>query len=135
MDGGSHQTVFIAEDAQWPMLLARNNNWGSTKSEGPFGIEVDDPIDFDFDNIISRANSTLVYWRGYNFDTLEAFIQASGQETHGLSIDPLFVNSATGNYALLPDSPLIDAGEYIPGINQGYLGLGPDIGAIEFNPD
>ncbi len=135
MDGGSHQTVFITEDAQWPMLLSRNNNWGSTQSDGPFGIEVDDPIDFDFDNIISRANSTLVYWRGYNFDTLEVFIQASGQETHGLSIDPLFVNSATGNYALLPDSLLIDAGEYIPGINQGYLGLGPDIGAIEFNPD
>lgn len=135
MDGGPHHTIFIAEDAQWPLLLSRNNNYGSPWSDGPFGIEVDDPIDFDYDNIISRVNSTLVYWRGDNYDTLEAFTRASGQETHGLSMDPLFTDPSAGDYSLLPDSPLIDAGEYIPGINQTYLGLGPDIGAFEFNQD
>ncbi len=55
-----------------------------------------------------------------------------------ISIDPLFVNSAKGNYHILPDSPCADAGISIPtaatmdsdGELRSYNGV-PDIGADE----
>jgi hypothetical protein len=132
MDSGSrHVTAYIAEDATWPLLVSRNNNWGSSRSGG-LSVEVDDPVDFDYDNIVSRPGSLLVHWRGTDFDTLEALTRATGQEAHGLSVDPRFVDVAAREYTLLADSPLIDSGEFIPGVNDGYLGAGPDIGAYEF---
>jgi parallel beta-helix repeat protein len=135
MDSGSkHITAYIDENVEGPLLLSRNNDWGSPLSGG-IDIEIDDPIDFDFDNITSRPGSVLVRWMGMNLDTLEAFTAVSGQEVHGLSVDPMFIDTSVGNYGLHPSSPLIDMGELIPGINHDYVGLGPDIGAYEFNPN
>jgi hypothetical protein len=45
--------------------------------------------------------------------------------------DPDFVDAANHNYQLQPSSPCIDAGVHIPGINDGYSGSAPDIGAFE----
>jgi parallel beta-helix repeat protein len=133
MDSGSRDyTVFISEHASWPLLVSRNNIWGSSRSGG-LGNEVDDPVDFDYDNIFAFPENVLVFWLGQDYVTLDAFTQATGQEMHGLSEDPQFVDLLTGNYRLLRNSPLIDAGEYIPGINYNYIGLGPDIGAFEYD--
>jgi hypothetical protein len=132
MDSRSRQvTAYLAEDATWPLLVSRNNNWGSLRSGG-LSVEIDDPVDFDYDNIVSHPDSLLVHWRGEEFDSLEAFTGATGQEAHGLSVDPGFVDAAGGDYTLLAGSALIDSGEFIPGVNDGYLGAGPDIGALEF---
>jgi hypothetical protein len=52
--------------------------------------------------------------------------------------DPRFVSYWLGNYALLPDSPLIDRGQILPGIVADYIGNSRpqgtrfDIGAYEF---
>jgi len=133
MDGGSrYYTAFISEPAEWSMLVSRNNNWGSIRSGG-LGIKVDDPIDFNYDNISIRPGNVLVYWRGQDFHTLADFTSASGQEVNGLSVDPLFADISAADYTLRSDSELIDAGEFMPGINHDYAGLGPDIGAFEFN--
>jgi len=76
-----------------------------------------------------------VYWAngtGEHIHDLSTFRLLTGQEPHGVSVVPGFVDGAAGDYSLRPDSPLIDAGVVIPGINDGdYAGGAPDIGAFE----
>jgi len=133
-DGGSsNYSVFLSEPTDWPLLVSRNNSWGSPRSGG-FGIKANDPVDMDYDNIFCKDEMVLIYWRGVNFRSFDDFKQVTNQESHGLSLDPRFYDIHAGDYRLRPDSPLIDAGIYIPGINQNYMGSGPDIGAFEFIP-
>jgi hypothetical protein len=48
-----------------------------------------------------------------------------------LSVDPLFVDVENGDFHLLPDSPLIDAGIQL---GTAYCGDAPDIGVFEYCP-
>jgi len=64
-----------------------------------------------------------------DWDTWRA---ASGFEASGRRPqDPLFTDPASGDLSLAADSPAVDAGVSIPGINDDYQGKGPDLGAIE----
>jgi hypothetical protein len=59
----------------------------------------------------------------------------SGFETHSPDPHrPLFVDRENNDFHLQENSPAIDAGVVIPGINDGYNGAAPDLGAIEFTP-
>jgi len=51
---------------------------------------------------------------------------------HDLAADPLFIAPTSGNFNLQPLSPCIDAAIGIEGINETYIGLGPDIGPNEY---
>jgi hypothetical protein len=55
-------------------------------------------------------------------------------EEHGVYAPlwtPLFVDPGQGDFSLLPGSPALDGGVVIPGFNDEYLGMAPDIGALE----
>ena len=89
------------------------------------------------------------------YNTIADFAKATGQETHGLYADPLFVaQEGAGKYASLPlsaslsqyvllkdeksgdlrlraGSPCIDRGVVVRGINEDFKGKAPDIGAFE----
>jgi len=68
-------------------------------------------------------------------DEWDTWRTTSGFETHSPNIqDPRFVDRQNGDFHLLVDSPAIDTGIYIPGINDGYSGAAPDLGALEFMP-
>jgi hypothetical protein len=56
---------------------------------------------------------------------------ASGLECNGYEDQPGFTNPAGGDFTLLPSSPNIDRGVIIPGINDGFMGSAPDVGAFE----
>lgn len=43
----------------------------------------------------------------------------------------MFADPEAGNLGLSANSPAVDAGVSIPGINDDYQGKGPDLGAIE----
>jgi hypothetical protein len=91
------------------------------------------PLNLDYDDLIG-SGSELVYWDGLtnrHLTTLSALIAATGQESHGITAAPGFVASAMADFTPSSLSPLVDHGLYIPGINDGYAGAGPDIGAIE----
>ena len=77
---------------------------------------------------------TCSTWNNTHYTTLAAFTAATGQEPHGLNLEPGFANAAAGDYTLAAASKLIDAGVVIPGINDDYNGAAPDIGAYEFTP-
>jgi hypothetical protein len=53
--------------------------------------------------------------------------------SHNIKQDPEFVDEGGNDYRLTSDSPCIDEGKKISGINDDYLGDGPDIGAFEWD--
>lgn len=86
---------------------------------------------FDGDLLHALNYGMLIYWKGIAYATVAAFRAATGFEAAGKSGDPLFVNSGAGDYTLRSGSPAIDAAIRLPGINDSFLGAGPDIGAVE----
>ncbi len=84
--------------------------------------------------------------KGSDFATLAEFQKATGQEAHGVELDyDVFENlappdverryhvyhSADLNFRLKANSKAVDAGVVLPGINDGFAGRAPDLGALE----
>jgi hypothetical protein len=87
----------------------------------------------DYDDLWKSGSDYLCRWDGLGnsrLATLADYRAATDQEAHGLSQDPGLGAPATADFTPVPSSPLIDRGLHLPGINDGYHGLGPDIGAI-----
>ena len=77
----------------------------------------------------------MAWWAGLSdrhLNTLAELKSATGQELHGFNLLPGFNHPETGDYTLASNSDLIDNGLRIPGINDGFAGDAPDIGAFEF---
>ncbi len=122
----------IRSPGTWQLIYARNNIWAGTG----YAIEnanTGQPFDFDYDNLYTTGPE-LAWWGGTHHATLAAFRSGTGLEMHGVSAPPGFVNAASGDYALAATSDLINKGVAIPGINDGYVGGAPDLGAFEFAP-
>jgi hypothetical protein len=116
------------------MIYSRNNIWSGTN----FALEnanPDQPLNLDYDGLYTTQAGELVYWSGLSdrhLKTIEELRSVTGQELHGINALPGFINPADGNYALNSGSQLIDKGVFIPGINDGFSGTAPDMGAFEF---
>ena len=111
-------------------IRARNNVVAGTR----YAIYKVNPVQWvgDGDDLYTTDATRLVSWEGTRYDTLAAFQAALGQETAGLSAPPQLVSPASGNFSPVPGSPLIDAGILLAGINDGYSGSAPDLGAVEW---
>jgi hypothetical protein len=77
---------------------------------------------------------------GQSYTTLAALQGAqAGIEVNGRQENPLFISTAILDFRLKSNSPSIDRGQIIVGINDGtggsikYLGSAPDIGRFEFS--
>lgn len=114
----------------WQQIYTRNNIWLS-KGVTLRNDNIEHPVDLDHDNLWSSDGRELVRWNDVEYLSLAAFTAATGQEANGLNVDPEFVDPELDNYNLSLSSPMIDAGVLIPGINDLYFGVGPDLGAIE----
>jgi len=83
-------------------------------------------------------------WKSYA--TLADFRAATGQEAHGIEVDFDIFESMTPadpekrhavyhsmdlNFRLKPGSRAVDAGVFIPTVNDGFTGRAPDLGALE----
>jgi hypothetical protein len=66
---------------------------------------------------------------------MAGFCKASGLECNGYDDFPRLSNPGGGDFTLLPSSLNIDRGVPIPGINDGFLGDAPDLGAFEYPVD
>ena len=123
--------LYIKSPGTWEMICARNNIWAGT-DYAINNYNTGQPIDLDYDDLWNDGTNDLVRWDNTRYATLADFTAATGQESHGLSVEPGFAGAANGDYRLDPSSALIDAGVVIPGINDQYAGSGPDIGAHEY---
>ena len=69
----------------------------------------------DYNLFSHRDRGVKISWtgnKGYGIThtNLRAFAMASGQETHSLTADPIWVNRVAGNYALKAGSPAVGSG-------------------------
>jgi hypothetical protein len=113
----------------------RNNIFGGTPPVDDDAGESLTGNDFDNDLLYS-ANSVIFRWKGTNYTSLPALRSATGFETRGIVGNPLFMNPGQLDFRLPPGSPAVDAGMLLPGINDGFNGAAPDLGAFELGgPD
>ena len=84
----------------------------------------------DYDDLYTTEPDRFVIFEGKTFANL-AEMQKAGYEAHGISADPKFADPAKGDFSLRPDSPCVDKGLHIPGINDDFAGAAPDMGSHE----
>jgi len=124
----------IKSPGSWTLITARNNIWSGTE----FAISnanPDQPLDLDYDNLYTTQPGELAWWSDLpdrHLNTLAELQAATGQELHGMNDLPGFADPASGDYTLEGNSPLIDVGLVIPGINDGFAGQMPEVGAFEY---
>jgi len=141
-----HNSAYILDTARnglnpsgrFGNTIMRNNIiYGHRYSfENTYGLT--SPVDWDYDCLytteLAPDFSHWIKWNNQRYSTIEDFRTATGQEMHGTSDDPRYVNIDAYNINLQSDSPCIDTGDFIPNINDwNYLGAAPDMGAIEFD--
>jgi len=125
--------LYVKAPGTWKLIYARNNIWAGTDYSME-NYNTSQPINLDYDNLWNDGSNNLVRWENIRYASLVAFTAATGQEPHGVNVEPGFTEPANGNYTLDSQSGLVDAGVLIPGINDDYSGTAPDIGAFEFIP-
>ncbi len=86
---------------------------------------------WDYNNFYTTDPAIYIKWENVRLDA--AGFRALGFQQHGLNVQPRFRDPAAGDFRLA-DDPGIDQGLYIPGINDGYAGAAPDMGAFEYDP-
>ncbi len=120
-------------------FVFRNNIWGANR----YVIEyipstLAGPVSMDYDLLWTTnldGGSRFVKWLDERYGDIQAWSQATGLETHGLQAEPVFEDARAGDYTPAAESPGLDSGEILPGINdQDASGL-PDMGAIERGGD
>ncbi|MGB7566555.1 MAG: right-handed parallel beta-helix repeat-containing protein [Chitinivibrionales bacterium] len=137
-----HNTCFTSVAGQPGFLFKEYSNWNNIISRNNIFAGTDNaleswptqnPVDFDFDDLYTSASGKLINWANTNYPSVGAFSAATGQEPHGMSAAPGFVDAVGADFQLSGTSPLIDKGVVIPGVNDGYDGNGPDIGRFEYS--
>ena len=88
--------------------------------------------DFNYDNWYIVRATPHFEWEKVFYKNLAGWCTGAGLECNGFEKNPLLANPALGNYTLRSTSPDIDHGVVIPGINDGFTGSAPDLGAFEF---
>ena len=130
-------TSVAGKPALWPTGPYSNKHFRNNILYGNGSASVSDDTGesetgCDFDGDLVYASYPAVFrWKGVNYSTLALLRSGTGFEMNGRQGDPLFASPLTGDYGLKPGSPAIDAGLRLYGINDGYMGAAPDIGAIE----
>ncbi len=85
-------------------------------------------ITADYDAIYTSDSDRFVKWAGHWHMSLDSLHAETQQEAHGITASDFGWDA---QLRPLAGSPLIDAGVVIPGVNDGYNGSAPDIGAFE----
>ncbi|NOY43605.1 MAG: hypothetical protein GXP26_17430, partial [Planctomycetes bacterium] len=96
-------------------LVVNNTLWNVTEATSTFG-----PGGFTNVSVIN------------NLSNEGSFVGSTVSNNLGTGVDP-FVNSAAGDFRLMPGSQPIHFGMVVPGLEPGYNGQGPDAGAFQSN--
>lgn len=126
--------------------LSRNNVYVGTKAQ--YGMDflarmVD--CDFDYDGFAGGPFSVFLRWNGVRYGTLDEVRKRAPVLRHAVQLDShsLFASktlppedvslavSVPPDLRLSANSGAIDAGAVLPGLNDGFRGDRPDLGAYE----
>ncbi|MBE7462789.1 MAG: hypothetical protein HS116_04760 [Planctomycetes bacterium] len=104
------------EDRGRYRAFARNNLFAGSGSETDIYDKLKDAEnDFDYD-LLGRGGADA----------------APEAEAHAVREKPKFADESGGDLSLAEGSPGIDAGQVLAGVNDGFSGQAPDMGAYEF---
>jgi hypothetical protein len=102
--------------------------------------------DFDYDGWGGGPFGMFLKWNGVRYRTFEEMVQNAPIERHAVRVeaatafrsglaappDPTQVYAGAGlDFGLAEGCAAVDAGEVLPGINDGFAGNAPDLGAYE----
>ena len=76
-------------------------------------------------------HSPLFKWEDKNIYNIDALCTVTGFGCNSHDANPALTNPGYGDFSLQASSPNIDRGVVIHGINDGFHGTAPDIGALE----
>ena len=128
--------------------FSRNNLWVSaTKGVLWSGKDAkpDERTDLDYDGFDWGENRRAFKWNGVNYPNIASFSAATGLEQNGIKIDK---NKCFNTFNIPGSSPTpvppqfmtlrpgcnaIDAGVFLPNINDNFAGNAPDLGAYEYD--
>ena len=85
----------------------------------------------EWDYNLFYTTDTGRYIKYENVRMNEAEFKALGFQQMGINAEPEFESPQNGDLRLKPQSPAIDKGILLPGINESFKGNGPDMGAFE----
>jgi hypothetical protein len=126
--------AMLVKRPKWKLLTLRNNIWFGNKVGFEIWLAQPSPIDFDYDNLFAAEAGAPLVVQAYKtkYLTLDEVRANLKWLVHGISAEPKLQDVQKGDYLLLDDSPCIDAGIAIPGINDlRTKGTAPDLGAYE----
>lgn len=126
--------------------ILRNNLFVGTS--GPYAFETTAPMvdcDFDYDGFAGGPWTHFLKWNEQRYATLEEMKAKAPVYRHAVRADAsaLFASGAVApadplrpadrsiDLRLAPGGPAVDAGEILPGLNDGFTGAAPDLGAFE----
>ena len=121
--GGSTEGLQIVNNIIW---VTTGKVYGIETDPLPSSVVIDHNLVYNsgpgyLATVVGRGGTT----------SLATFRSWTGHETHGIQVDPRFVDAANHDYRLRADSPAVDSGRYIAGVTDGATGGGPDRGALE----
>jgi hypothetical protein len=126
--------------------LSRNNLFVGTAGRAYHSDPLMIHCDFDYDGFAGYSGEVFMKWCGVKYATLAAVIAQAPVYHHAVALsaaglfasgqaaptaDGLLFDPAKLDLRLSPGCAAIDAGEVLPGFNDGYAGKGPDLGAYE----
>jgi hypothetical protein len=130
--------------------VSRNNLFAGTT--GPFAFENTATMidcDFDYDGFAGGPWSLFLKWNEARYPTVEEARTKAPVYRHAVKIDPatLFASGVQPpvdalrpadravDLRLKPGAAAVDAGEPLPGFNDGFAGKAPDLGAFELGQE
>ena len=130
--------------------VSRNNLFVGTS--GPFAVENTAKMincDFDYDGFGGGPWNLFFKWNEVRYPTFEEMRAKAPVYRHAVRLDPsaLFASGAAApadphrpadravDLRLKPGCAAIDAGEALPGFNDGFAGKAPDLGAYELGQE
>jgi hypothetical protein len=150
-----HNTSFkigeAATETGEPVTNSRYINNLFVGTTAGYGLNFGAPMrhcECDYNGVIGEKFNIYARWNGQNLPPLEKLREAGPIQRHGF-FWPLSVKVFAGEIKppdkvetsfpaegndprLAENSPALDVGLRIPGINDNFKGAGPDLGAIEF---
>jgi hypothetical protein len=128
----------------------RNNLFIGTG--GPYAFENNAPMvdcDFDYDGFGGGPWKIFLKWNDTRYSTIEEARTKAPVYKHAVIVDPatLFASGVrvpedalkacdrSIDLRLKPGAAAIDAGEILPGFNDGFAGKAPDLGAYELGQE
>jgi hypothetical protein len=118
--------------SNWTNVISRNNIYAGTSYALESEEDVVATVDFDYDCLFTTKALPVIRWNGANYNSLANFILNVGEEPHGVTNQPVFLNPAAHDYYPPAISPLLDKAVVIPGVNDDFFGIAPDVGALEY---